>query len=413
MKTKPTFLVPNVTSAANIGDEAMLEVLISLITSVHKNARVLVHSSEPHTHHQKELTVSRPTLYYWAVFESQNVFVRIYRMLLVSLLFFGLACKATILIRFISYFSDVIKKCVADFYAADVIVFVGGGYLRSKKGVTQDLNLLMLLLPFALANFFSGKKVVAPISIGPFAHEWHAGIVSKVLKTFNYVAVREKFSFSLMEKMLPNNLYLASDHALLLTKKTVIKKETATKKPVVGFTIRNWLDTAQQQKLEAAYVTALAAVAAKIPMVVQPIVQVNAPGFGEDDAAATARVVAQLLVKGLTVLPTVTVQDVAHGKKVYGELSVLIGMRMHSNIFAGTQGTPFVPVSYEYKTEGISSDFGVAHLCLRCSELTATQLKENLSRVLRQRENIAKDMSARVATIQKNETARWKELLSI
>lgn len=413
MKKSLTFLIPNVTSAANIGDEAMLEVLMSLIKSVHPSAAIFVHSSEPHTHLQKEITAARPTLYYWAVFTAPNVVARVYRMFLVVLLLFALLTKSKTLVDLVCKASPVLKAVVADYAAAEVIVFVGGGYLRSNSGFTQDLNLLMLLLPFALATFFSGKKIVAPISIGPFAHSWHARIVGLVLQKFEYVAVREKFSYALMEKVLPHNLHLASDHALLLSRLSEKKHKTTVEQPVVGFTIRNWLDAKKQVGLEAAYTTAFVAVHKKTPIRVQPIVQVNAPGFGEDDASATARVAAELTKQGCTVLPTVTVQNVEHGKQVYGELSVLVGMRMHSNIFAGTQGTPFVPVSYEYKTEGISEDFGVAELCLRSADLTAQQLERNLLKVLTNTKEITRTMADRVAAITKYETTRWKKLLSV
>ena len=81
---------------------------------------------------------------------------------------------------------------------ADLVVFPGGGYLRSKKGITQSLNLLMYLAIFYFAKLGRAKLLVAPISFGPFAYKWHERISAHVLKKSDVIMVREKISFEMI-----------------------------------------------------------------------------------------------------------------------------------------------------------------------------------------------------------------------
>ena len=51
IKTKRVnILVPNATSPKNIGDQAMLEVLMKLVKAAFKNASISLHSTDPNLH---------------------------------------------------------------------------------------------------------------------------------------------------------------------------------------------------------------------------------------------------------------------------------------------------------------------------------------------------------------------------
>ncbi|MBP9819617.1 polysaccharide pyruvyl transferase family protein [Candidatus Woesebacteria bacterium] len=411
MKKPIRFLIPNVTSASNIGDEAMLEVLIGLITENYPDAHITVQSSEPETHAIAEIKKLNSTFYYWAVFENPSILSRLYRMSLLAILCVGLYFSLWSLISLVTSVSARIKSMLFDYEHADVIVYVGGGYLRSKAGFSQSLNVVMLLLPFWLAKFFTAKRIVAPISIGPFAAEWQARLTGAILHTFETVATREKFSYKTISKYKPKNLILASDHALLLSKKTGKQRKSAV--PIVGFTIREWLGDARQKQLETAYIDALEKIAKAQNIVIQPIVQVDAPKFGEGDGVVTERVAAALRNRGIAVKPAVFVTSVEHAKQVYKPLSLLVGMRMHSNIIAGTQGVPFVPVSYEYKTEGIAIDFGLSEFCIKCFEITAETLLSHIEHMLEHRDSLSKRIEENLKRIQRKEQVRWLKVLSV
>ncbi len=412
MNVPKHYLLPNITSAANVGDEAMLEVVMGLIREEHEDAAITIHGFEPETHADLDVHANRPSLYYWAVFEDERAIVRAARLVLMVLGCLAVWLSVTPLLQLLKWISPALTSILDDYQKADVIVFVGGGYLRSKKGVSQSLNFLLHLVPFALSTTTAAKTVVAPISVGPFGYQWQARLTAWVFKKLDVVTVRERFSHKVLAEAGLEGHVLATDHALLMTPLKVHSGPGSkqSRPPVIGFTIRNWLDADTQSQLERSYALALAAVSKETGATIQPIIQVSAPRFGEDDGAATARVVKLLHSMSVKVEETVQIQGVSHGKAVYGKLTALVGMRMHSNIFAGTQFVPFVPISYEYKTEGISEDFELDAYCIRSEDVTAEKLTTNLSAVFTNSQTLSKNIARTLARIQKREHARWQKV---
>lgn len=408
MKQPIKILIPNITSARNIGDVAMVEVLMKLILSTYPQAQIRLQSSEPHTHSYTSVTSIKPSLYYWAVFEDRRVFIRVRRLSRLLLLVIGAYFKIPAIIKLASFKSQSLSDLVQDFTEADIIIFVGGGYLRSKKGISQSLNLLMNLLPFGFAHVTRARKIIAPISIGPFGSGWHKWFTAQVIKKFDLVAVRERYSFNAMKPYRINNLIRTSDHALLV-KSTRMRKAKST--PVIGFTIRQWLKGDDQAKLENAYATALALVSQSTSSRIQPIIQVDAPKFGEGDGEVTARVVKHLKKLNAAVLPITQIKSVSHAKTVYGQLDLLVGMRMHSNILAAVQGVPFVAVSYEYKTEGIARDLQLGSVCIRCEDVNSANLQKLVKKAFAQRGELAKQMNDALSKIQSRDSLHWQRIL--
>lgn len=408
MKQVIKILIPNITSARNIGDVAMLEVLMKLILSTYPQAEIRLQSSEPHTHSYTTVASIKPSLYYWAVFEDRRLLKRVKRLSRLLILVIGAYFNIPSIVKLATFKSQSLSDLVQDFTEADIIIFVGGGYLRSKIGVSQSLNLLMNLLPFGFAHFTHAKKVIAPISIGPFGSGWHKWFTAQVIKKFDIVAVRERFSFNAMKPYEINNLLRTSDHALLVEPNRMSKVKSI---PVIGFTIRQWLKGDDQTKLENAYATALALVSQSTSSKIQPIIQVDAPHFGEGDAEVTARVIAQLKKLNAGVLPIIKIKSVSHAKKVYGQLDLLVGMRMHSNILAAVQGVPFVAVSYEYKTEGIARDLQLGSVCIRCEEVNSNNLQKLVKKAFAQRGQLAKHMNDALLEIQSRDSLLWQRIL--
>ena len=121
----------------------------------------------------------------------------------------------------------------------------------------------------------------------------------------------------------------------------------------------NYFYKKRQEKLEMSYMLAISKFAQKIPIKIQPIIHVNIPGNHDDnDLGATKRIINNLKKYGLKINKEIIIKDLDSAIKTYGGISLLLGMRMHSNIIAATQGVPFVAVAYEYKTQGIARDLG-------------------------------------------------------
>ncbi len=388
-------LIPNAASPKNIGD---LAILVGLLTVLPKNFNISIHAHDPHFL-SKEIGRARisKTLYRWAVFEKKDVYTRAKRttLLLLSILF-----KA----RFSS--QSTLNKILKDYDDADILLFTGGGYLRSQKGITQSLNLLMLLLMFYYATTCKAKKIIAPISFGPFAYKWQERLAAFVIKNFDVIMVREKYSHKILKKYGLQNVLLSADTSLLLK---YPKKKYTHDKLTLGFTIRKWFEDEGQKTFEDNFAKAIISFSQQTKAIVQPIVQVDAPEYGDIDLEITQNIVNTLRQNKIQTNKIARVTNLLTAD-VYSKSDLLLGARMHSNILAALQGTPYVAVAYEYKTTGISDFIGVKNYCIDINKTNARILNEKLLLLEKNRNQVSQELLHSLKTIRTQEIKVWKDI---
>ncbi len=337
-------LIPNATSPENIGD---LAILTGLISVVGKNNNLKIHSTEHKLHKRFFKYDFSHTLYSWAVFEDRSFSSRVKKIteLLINYFLIMAGFKALIFGKS--------SKLIKEYFNADLILFVGGGYLRSQKGIKQTLNLLMLLIQFQIAKKSSAKKIIAPISFGPFAYKWQEGLSVKILKGFDLISAREEISYKILKKYKVKNLIISCDTSFMLKPQKSKNKNLKNDKFVLGFTIREWLKDENQKKFENEFTESIILFSRKTKSTIQPIIQVDAPKYGDIDLLIAKNITIKLQNQGIIVKPIIKIKNIKHAFDTYNSIDLLLGVRMHSNILASLQGTPFVAVSYEHKTDGI------------------------------------------------------------
>lgn len=388
-------LIPNVPSPRNLGDVAILESSVGTLKDSFKYIDFKFHSTEPERYGNKKYNV-RHTLYSWALFKNKDILVRIINITNVFLMYlilrFNLPCSWLI--------KEELKRITDDYKKADLIVILGGGYIRSKRGIKQTLNFPMMLIGFIYAALTNKNIVVSPTSFGPFAYNWQGKIAAYVLKKMNVVMAREEYSYKKMKSFGMKNIILMSDLALHTRR---VKKSNRRKKLVVGFTVRKWLNKNKQEKFEKSFINAIKKFSLKTDAFIQPIIQVDAPMYGEDDAKVTNKISKELEKNNVKVLKIINYHGLAATLRAYSNIDILVGMRMHSNILAATQGTPFVAISYEYKTEGITNRLGLKGLVIRCEDVTEANLYRLVLKTFTNRESLKKEIVASIARIQTEE----------
>ena len=83
---KIRILIPNATSPRNIGDLAMLTVLVSFLKgSYPESSEIIVHSSDPNLHRGLNVKRIDHTLYSWAILSNKNSLLRAGRLILLFL----------------------------------------------------------------------------------------------------------------------------------------------------------------------------------------------------------------------------------------------------------------------------------------------------------------------------------------
>ena len=356
-------LIPNATGPTNIGDQAIFHGLLLFINKKYPEAEIIIQSSDPELYENTKYKI-KPHLYFWSVFEKPQFLTRISRTIQLFIGFIGLKFN----INCGSLISDKLTDILNDYKKSDLIIFVGGGYLRSQKGFTQSLNVLMTLSLFCFGKIYKGKAIVAPMSFGPFANKWQEKLSAYVLRDLKTVMVREDFSYAVLKKYKIKNLINSYDLALLLDKVSIQKTHD---KPLLGFTIRPWRKPQEQRELENCFAEAIEKFYKLTYCRILPIIQVK--GI-DDDLLTTESVIEILTKKGVSVLEPAIINDIEQAKQIYSSLDLMLGMRMHSNIIAATQGIPFVSISYEYKTEGIAKYLGMSEYSIKQQEVNSEKL---------------------------------------
>jgi colanic acid/amylovoran biosynthesis protein len=273
---------------------------------------------------------------------------------------------------------------------ADVVVGVGGGYLRGVPGLKSTFPLLLLLHQIVLVRTL-GKPMLLPAqSFGPFYGGLQRTAFKTALRGFTNIYPREQKSAELLRAYgfdVPVDHYVA-DAAFLFTPEP--RPDIADTFPlewdgrkVVGITVRQWLDKHQQDEYEAA-IAGLCQHILDAGYAVVLIPQVTSDFHADDDRVVGIRV-SSYLDDSPYFLNLDSDFDVHEIYAIYASLSMLVGTRFHSVIFAMRSGVPAMAIEYEHKTSGILTDLGLDEWYLSIEELQASDLIAMFDRLAVQR----------------------------
>jgi colanic acid/amylovoran biosynthesis protein len=397
-------LIPNGTSPTNLGDQAILTGFLNVIRENISDAQIVLQTYDPQLHAKNDFAVIRRSLPDWTAFASRNFFVRVWRLLQLIVLL----CSRGKMSFMLSKELQIIAK---DFYEADLILFTGGGYLRSRKGITQSLNVLLQLTMFYWANIVAQekKRIVGPISFGPFGYRWLERITAKVLANCSHVLLREEISFERMSGYDVKNIGMASDHALLLTPPVQSKLPST---PTIGFTIREWGTHEEFERFKKEFSRGVAQLTTHERATLIPVIQVDAEAYGEGDTAVVNEMVQLIAREGVNAGPVQKVTSVDDAMHLYGGMHLMISMRMHANILAAVSGTPFLGIAYEHKTTGIAKLLGLGDCVREMKFVDADWVFEKGLEMLQQRELLRSRIIDQLKIFRKQDVILWQKLLT-
>jgi len=273
---------------------------------------------------------------------------------------------------------------------ADLVVACPGGYLQDTAPAIVP-NLVHLYI----ANRFRRPLFFAPQSVGPFRYSITSRLVSNLMAKSLAVCTREEISLRYVEQELciePAKLHLFPDMAFFdNTTDSAAADQVLTSlgiKPgdrFVGTTLMNWWFPGHPKPREALerYCAEVAAAARhlhrKHGLRTLFLRQVgDLPGVIGDRS----------LLERMRPL----VEDAGIFSFDYHRPEVLRalikqcvffwGTRMHSNIFAITQGVPVVAISYQHKTRGIMRMCGLEDYVVDIEKIDCNKLMSLFDRVL-------------------------------
>lgn len=382
-------LVVNAYVRENAGDAALLSVLLDQIAEAFPNSEICVSGMEsPQLLADFEGKANLGSVRRWAGDEEISRPRRIMRKMVTGLV-------GIFWFRGPKMVWRLIERCLPSeprnelraLRTADLVVGLGGGYMRGAKGLGGDINIFYLLLPLALTKRLKKSLVLAPQSYGPFSSEWQKKAVVHVLRDIDAVFVREDISMTLLASLgaKPRRLERAVDSGFAfeggLTRDWRDELSIDGGIPLVGMTARQWLEpTAQTQYEEALSLTADHIQTARgCRVILIPQVMSN---YQQDDDRIVQRRIAARCVSERKPVNLTNLNGYCELKSLYESLDFVIGTRFHSVIFALTSFVPCIAIEYEHKTSGIMKELGLHRWVVPIEDVTAERLRSLFDELL-------------------------------
>jgi colanic acid/amylovoran biosynthesis protein len=108
--------------------------------------------------------------------------------------------------------------------------------------------------------------------------------------------------------------------------------------------------------------------------------QVFGPYLSQDDRVPARRVAESLNGLSDSIITVEEPIPLEQLKSIYAWMDVLIGTRMHSNIFALSEGVPVIMIGYLPKTRGMAEMFGIEEWCVDIGEASGNELISRLQK---------------------------------
>ncbi len=271
--------------------------------------------------------------------------------------------------------------------AADLVVSCPGGYLYSTGKL--GLWLLVTLLTLAYGVWLGKPVYLLPQTIGPIQNGWERWLLRRLLPHMRQIYVRDDYSRQVLQAsgVEHGQIVLTPDLAFgfqtpdqnagaaLLHELGI---DLTNDQPLLGVTLINWgaLETAFQGQAayEAAVAQAIRTFLGNHGGRAILFAQVRGPRAIEDDRVPARRV--QTLLQDLGQQVVVVEQEVttAQLKAAYAYMTIFMGSRLHSNIFALTGGVPVIAIAYLPKTRGVMGMLGLTQWVVDINQVDGVAL---------------------------------------
>ncbi|HVQ44315.1 MAG TPA: polysaccharide pyruvyl transferase family protein [Candidatus Saccharimonadia bacterium] len=382
-----TILITHVYSSDNKGDAALTSVLIQDLKRKFPSATLTIlklESVEPGG--RFEGVPEKPSFMYYVANRYRHPLLKLAYAL--AMMAATLAWAAWYrLTGWHGYLPPHLRHIARLYEQADLIVPVGGGYIRSRQGLVMRFNVPLLLHPLLFGYLLRKPTVLYSQSIGPFHGRLDERLVAFVLRRMTLILLREDTSAALLKDLgVTRNVKRAIDSGFLLTSshKADIRNQyhIPADRLLVGVTVRSWLKGEAQRTYEAAVAAALDDLLETSAAHVIFIPQVTA-NKGDDDRVVSHRVRDLMHHPAATTVVDGT-PDHHRIKALYDNLDILLGTRFHSVIFSLTSYVPVLAIEYEHKTSGIMHDLKLDRWVIKIEDVTSAKLIEQLHRLVRE-----------------------------
>lgn len=379
-------LISHVYSNNNKGDAALLSVLLSDIKRVFQNPEITILTLDKISEDEKfegERVIN--SFMHFARDFGSNAFTKMLSGIFVLLYTFIWAVLYKFL-RIDLKLGGRIYETIKSYREADLIVTVGGGYIRAQQGLNGTFILVFILHPILFSSILRKTTVGYSQSIGPFGNKFQEFIAKYTLKKMDAIIVREKISQELLGKWgIVKNVFLSVDSGFLFKTDTTrnIREDFGidVSKIVVGVTVRNWMETGKQEKYEKDIALLCDYIVEKYKAKIIFIPQVTVVNHNDDDRVCSQKVFSLMKRKDDAIVLNDN-YNYKSIKSIYNGLDYLIGTRFHSVIFSLTSKVPSIAIQYEHKTRGIMRELDLEDWVIDIDKTDFNNLKDLFDKIV-------------------------------
>ena len=288
---------------------------------------------------------------------------------------------------------------------SDLVILGGGGIFQDYWGLPKDTHLTQFHWGITyyssigfLAHLYKKPFMIYSVGVGPLFSEDGKYWTRLTFELADVATVRDPESHALLVSLgiPPDQVLIKSDPGLSLKpnekEAIVIFDETGIdlhERPVLGVCLRNWIVGEKSISWKQELALALDKFTEKNNFQVIFIPFQTVEHELENDHTVALEVIDMMNMKDRAqIIPSIHSAEVTAG--LISHCQILVGMRLHSLIFAVSSGVPTVALSYDLKVENLMKSLGFPEYVLNVSRLDADRLTSALEAVWNKKEKIHK-----------------------
>jgi len=413
-KSAIKILIINLHSFYNAGDAALAQVAIQQLLNAFPGSSITLSMNEPDSY-TGEITKVGSFLHWMHTSSGDGklhwryfTIIRIFVLSLIALLTYKLLKRP-----FLFGLTPNQQKSIKVYFESDIIISAPGNFLYSSGKFGFTFLIIAYTIIYA---FLAGKPLyMLPQSIGPL-HNFRDKLLTKwIINHARIVMVREQISQKEIQKIgITNSQCLLIPDLAFNFEGTPVKEAKAwlysygiditQDQPLLGLTMINWGAQTSQAEIQNRYENSLLNLSNYFLETTNGKIiffpQVYSNTIVSDDRIPTQRVINRIQ----KISQVVYINDPtppALLKTSYGLMNIFIGTRMHSNIFALSEGVPVIAIAYRYKTLGIMQMLGLEKWVIDIENISSETLISMYIDLWKEQDTVRQYIKSKVSILAK------------
>lgn len=288
-----------------------------------------------------------------------------------------------------------IKSC-------DLFISGGGSLLQD---VTSTRSILYYLLLMNLAKRHKKPVMVYANGIGPINKKFNRFLTKRILNKVDLITLRDEDSKKFLEQLgvKNTNIHVTADPVFTLIPSTEERiseifeiENIPLERPMIGISVRQWKNNDE-----------LVSTIAKTIDYILGSYDVNVlliPMHYPEDLDISMKIKENVNRGNCYLLKEMySVEDIMG---IIKKMELIIAMRLHSLIYAATQGTPMIGLIYDPKIEGFLKFIDMEYMC-HIEDIELVELYTDIDNVWKNKDNIRRNL------MKKDEKLKEKALKNV